>query len=98
MEDCATRKMCFETPASLALEATFDGGRLTSDGGLTWLSKVDEELQLCQTIAACVPEWRKRRGHHSLMSALIRQRVFQIASGYEDQNDSNTLRADPLLK
>jgi hypothetical protein len=81
MEDCATRRMRFETPASLALEATFDGGRLTSDGGLTWLSEVDKELSLCETIAGCVPEWRKRRGRHSL-GALIRQRVFQIASGY----------------
>jgi len=89
--------MRFETQTSLALEATFDGGKLTSDGGLTWLSEVDEELELCETIARCVPEWRKRKGHHSLAS-LIRQRVFQIASGYEDQNDSNTLRADPLLK
>ena len=97
MEDCATRRMRFETPASLALEATFDGGKLTSDGGLTWLSEVDEELELCETIARCVPEWRRRKGHHSLAS-LIRQRVFQIASGYEDQNDSNTLRVDPLLK
>lgn len=97
MEDCATRRMRFETPASLALEATFDGGRLTSDGGLAWLSEVDEELELCQTIAGCGPEWRRRKGRHSLV-ALIRQRVFQIASGYEDQNDSNALRADPLLK
>jgi Transposase DDE domain group 1 len=97
MEDCATRKLRFETKASLALEAAFDGGTRTSDGSLIWLSEVDEELQLCETIAACVPKWRKRRGHHSL-GALIRQRVFQIASGYEDQNGSNTLRADPLLK
>jgi hypothetical protein len=44
-----------------------------------------------------VPEWRKRKGRHSLAS-LVRQRVFQIACGYEDQNDSNSLREDPLLK
>ncbi len=47
MEDCATPKMRFETPASLALEATFDDGKLTSDGGLLWLSEVDEELGFC---------------------------------------------------
>jgi len=89
--------MRFETEAALALEAAFDGGRITSDGGLLWLSEADEELGLCEAISGCVPEWRKRQGRHSLAS-LVRQRVFQIACGYEDQNDSNSLREDPLLK
>jgi Transposase DDE domain group 1 len=98
MTDCATQeKMRFETHSALALEAAFDGGRLTSDGGLVWLAEADEELGLCDAISECVPEWRKRRGHHSLAS-LVRQRVFQIACGYEDQNDSDSLREDPLLK
>jgi Transposase DDE domain group 1 len=97
MSDCATQKMRFETPTPLALEAAFDGGRITSDGGLLWLARVDSELGLCQAISECVPEWRKRRGRHPLAS-LVRQRVFQIACGYEDQNDSDALREDPLLK
>jgi Transposase DDE domain group 1 len=97
MSDCATPPMRFETPTPLALEAAFDGGRITSDGGLLWLSKMDSELGLCQRISECVPEWRNRRGRHPLCS-LVRQRVFQIACGYEDQNDSDTLRDDPLLK
>ncbi|MGH3148495.1 MAG: transposase [Rubrobacter sp.] len=89
--------MRFETPTALALEAAFDGGRLTSDGGLCWLAKADSKLDLCKTIADHVPEWRRREGRHSLV-ALVRQRIFQIACGYEDQNDSNTLRSDPLLQ
>jgi len=89
--------MRFETQTALALDAAFDGGRLTSDGGLVWLAEADEELGLCEAVSECVPEWRKRRGRHSLAS-LVRQRVFQIACGYEDQNDSNCLREDPLLK
>lgn len=97
MKDCATSKLRFETRTPLALEVAFDGGKLTSDGGLTWLAKTDEELGLCEAMAKHVPEWRKREGHHSLV-ALLKQRVFQIACGYEDQNDSDTLRADPLLK
>ncbi len=98
MTDCATSTMHFETEAPLALEATFDGGRITSDGGLLWLAQADSELGLCEAIAEHVPEWRKRRRQHS-MSSLIRQRVLQIACGYEDQNDSNSsLREDPLLK
>src|SRR5215210_1209417 len=97
MSDCATQKMRFETPTPLALEAAFDGGRITSDGGLVWLSKMDSELGLCERISECVEEWQNRRGRHPLCS-LVRQRVFQIACGYEDQNDSDTLREDPLLK
>lgn len=97
MTDCATQPMCFETGTALALEAAFDGGRITSDGGLLWLQKMDSELGLCEAVSECVPEWRKRRGRHALAS-LVRQRVLQIASGYEDQNDSDTLREDPLLK
>jgi hypothetical protein len=89
--------MRFETQTALALEAAFDGGRITSDGGLVWLAELDEELGLCEKMAEHVPEWRKRRGHHPLV-ALVRQRVFQLACGYEDQNDSNSLREDPLLK
>lgn len=97
MSDCSTHPMLFESEAALTLEAAFDGGRITSDGGLPWLAKMDGELGLCEAISEYVPEWRKRKGRHSLHS-LVRQRVFQIACGYEDQNDSNTLREDPLLK
>jgi hypothetical protein len=89
--------MRFETPAKLALEAAFDGGRLTSDGGLTWLAEVDKELGVGQAMAQHIPEWRSRRGRHSMLS-LLKQRVYQIACGYEDQNDSDFLRSDPLLK
>ena len=97
MQDCATYRTYFETQAALEVEAAFDGGRITSDGGLLWLAEADEELGLCEAISGCVPEWRKRRARHSLYS-LVRQRVFQIACGYEDQNDSDSLREDPLLK
>lgn len=97
MSDYATKKMRFETQAALALEAAFDGGRLTSDGGLLWLAETDSEMGLCEAVSECIPEWRTRKGRHSLLS-LLKQRVFQIACGYEDQNDSNSLREDPLLK
>jgi hypothetical protein len=97
MRDFATQKMHFETEVALALEAAFDGGRLTSDSGLLWLKEADAELGLCEAIALCVPEWRRGKVHHSLVT-LVKQRVFQIACGYEDQNDSDSLRTDPLLK
>src|SRR5919199_1563167 len=95
--DCATSSALFATSTPLPLHAAFDGGRLTSDGGLPWLAEADRALGLCALIARYVPEWRRRTAQHAL-ETLVRQRVFQIACGYADQDDADTLRADPLLK
>ena len=84
-------------PLTVPLEAAFDAGRLTSDGGLPWLAEADRALGLCAALARCVPEWRHGPVRHSLPT-LVRQRVFQIACGYADQDDADTLRTDPLLK
>lgn len=97
MPQSATPVFRFAAPAALPLEASFDGGRLTSDGGLPWLDQAEAALGLCAAFAAAIPEWRRGPVRHSL-DTLIRQRVFQIACGYEDQDDADTLRSDPLLK
>jgi hypothetical protein len=97
MNDCATSTTRFET-SPLELEAAFDGGRITSDGGLCWLAQTDRELRVCEAIAEHVPEWRSGSSVRHSLKALVRQRVYQIACGYEDQDDSDTLRSDPLLK
>ncbi|HLZ22553.1 MAG TPA: IS1380 family transposase [Ktedonobacterales bacterium] len=83
--------------SGLPLTAAFDAGRLTSDGGLVWLSEADLSLGICEALAACIPDWRRGRVIHDLPT-LVRQRIFQIACGYADQNDATTLRSDPLLK
>jgi hypothetical protein len=97
MPDSATSPLAFATPTALPLEAAFDGGRLTSDGGLPWLAEAEAALGLCAAFAACIPEWRRRAAPHAL-ETLVRQRVFQLACGYEDQDDADALRHDPLLK
>jgi hypothetical protein len=84
-------------PVALPLEASFDGGRLTSDGGLAWLGEAEAALGVCAALAAVVPEWRRGPVRHAL-ETLVRQRVLQIACGYEDQDDADRLRTDPLLK
>ena len=86
----------FALPTS-SLQARFDGPQLTTEGGLCWLSEADTALGLCALLAAHIPEWRHGSVRHSL-ETLVRQRVFQIACGYEDQDDADTLRSDPLLK
>lgn len=87
----------FAASAPLPLQASFDGGRLTSDGGLPWLEQAENVLGLCTAFAAAIPDWRRGPVRHRL-ETLVRQRVFQIACGYEDQDDADCLRTDPLLK
>jgi hypothetical protein len=94
--DSATPPVTFAT-TPLPLTAAFDGGRLTSDGGLPWLAEADATLGLCAAFADDLPEWRRGAVCHS-REALVRQRVFQIACGYADQDDADTLRHDPVLK
>ena len=79
------------------LDATFDLDALTSDGGLVWLREADAALGLSAALADEIPEWRRRPGRHALVT-LVQQRLYQIACGYQDQNDAATLRHDPLLK
>src|SRR4051812_29605934 len=98
MTNDATFHTCFDTSTALTLEAAFDGGRISADGGLPWLAHLDSELGLCQSLGECVPEWRRGTLTHSLED-LVRQRVLQIACGYEeDQDDADFLRGDPLFK
>jgi DDE family transposase len=94
--DSATTRYHF--PHVLAgCHACFDGRRMTSDGGLVWLAEAERATGICAALAAAIPDWRRRRARHPL-ALLVRQRVFQIACGYADQNDATTLRTDPLLK
>jgi hypothetical protein len=97
MPESATATIQFAVPAPLPLEVSFDGGRLTSDGGLPWVAEAEAVTGICAALATAVPEWRRGPVRHPL-TALVRQRVFQIACGYEDQNDATVLRRDPLLK
>lgn len=57
--DCATIGMHFETQTALVLEAAFDRGRVTSDGGLSWLFEAGSEPGLCEAISECAPGWRE---------------------------------------
>src|SRR5918997_6060765 len=97
MAQSTADRLTFPTRAGVPLVTAFDGGRLTSDGGLPWLAEADTALAVCTTLAEQIPEWRRRVVVHSV-ETLVRQRVFQIACGYEDQDDADTLRSDPLLK
>ena len=80
------------------MTADFAGGSISSDGGLILLRAAERRLGLAEALAGCIREWRDpERVVHSL-SAMLRFRMFAIACGYEDADDSDALRADPLFK
>jgi hypothetical protein len=81
-----------------AVDLDFDGGRLSSDAGLVLLKDPDEQLGLTQGLAAVLKDSRDPRRVHFTLHDLLKQRVLQIAAGYEDANDANTLRHDPIFK
>lgn len=97
MAQSATAALVFAPPAALPLAVDFQGGRLTSDGGWAWVADADAALGLTAALATVLPEPRRRRGRHTRLD-LLRQRLYQIVAGYEDQDDADTLRSDPLLK
>src|SRR3989475_12707603 len=81
-----------------AVDLDFDGGRLSSDAGLVLLKDPDEQLGLTHNLAAVLSDPRDPRRVHFTHHDLLKQRVLQIAAGYEDANDANTLRHDPIFK
>lgn len=86
--------LAFHTQKSLVVENS--GGRLSSDAGLLLVREFDERIGLTAQFAVCLNDTR-RDPQHSLLS-MVRQRVYGIIAGYEDQNDHDTLRHDPVFQ
>jgi hypothetical protein len=75
-----------------------DGGALTSDAGVLLLQELDARLGLTRRLAECLADRRDPAKVRHDVCALLRQRIYQIALGYEDCNDADRLRSDPALK
>lgn len=78
--------------------ARFDGGMLSSDSGVLALVEVEKRLRVADRLAGCIDDPRRpEQSVHSLVD-MIGFRMQMIAAGYEDGNDANRLRADPVFK
>src|SRR5450755_1622615 len=90
----------FSFPAVHAkkVSAAFDGGRLTSNGGVMLLSMAERRLGIAQRLARCFPDGRDPARITHTLADMIRARIFAIACGYEDANDLEYLRKDPAFK
>ena len=80
------------------VSAAFDGGLISSDGGLVLLREVERRLGLAETLAGCIRDRRNQAQVVHALSAMLRFRMFAIACGYEDADDCDALRADPVFK
>ena len=80
------------------MTADFEGGLISSDGGLVLLRGAERRLGLAETLAGCIREWRDPALVVHTLPAMLRFRMFAIACGYEDADDCDALRTDPLFK
>src|SRR6516162_861634 len=81
-----------------AVIARFDGGRLSSEGGLLALREIERRLGLADRLASCLKDPRMPAKVMHRVAEIIRFRLLMIAAGYEDGNDADALRIDPMFK
>lgn len=88
----------FASISGKKVTADFDGGSLTSDAGVMFLREVERGIGLIKRLTDVLKDRRHQSYVEHPYEVLLRQRVFQIACGYEDANDCNELRHDPVIK
>ena len=94
---CNTKPLEFEPHGRRRVVADFDGGPITSDAGLLLLRRVDRHLSVSDQMADCFTDHRDPKRTQYSLRTLIAQRILGIAQGYEDLNDHDQLRHDPLM-
>ena len=95
--DCNQQPLLFQDLGARKVVADFSGGTLSSDAGALMLRQVDLNLGLTAELAQCFYDQRKAFWVDHSVQELLRQRIFGTALGYEDINDHQRLRLDPLL-
>jgi hypothetical protein len=96
--ECTQESFDFPACKRRRVEATFDGGDITSDAGVLLLQQADRRLGLSTAVAKALHDPRRRASCAHGLDSLIRQRLFGLALGYEDLNDHHALRHDLALQ
>ena len=95
--ECSQLAFDFQPLGARQVVADFEGGTITSDAGGLLLREVESRTELLAKLARCFDDYRDVELIEHSVTDLIKQRVFALALGYEDLNDHDQLRADPLL-
>jgi len=98
MSDGSPKQLCFPPLAGQTIRADFDGGALSSDFGALLLRGIDRQIGLTERLATAIRDKRHQSYVAHPLRDLLGQRIYQIAAGYADANDANSLRRDPLFK
>ncbi len=93
----ANQSLLFDDLGPRRVQADFSGGHLSSDGGVLLLRQIDRGLGLSRALAQCFQDTRNQVFVDHAVEELLAQRLEGLALGYEDLNDHDTLRLDPLL-
>src|SRR4030043_561749 len=98
MTECNQQSIQFSSLKNKKITADFNGGSLTSDAGALLLREVDRHIRLTDAIKRCIPDPRNEFFIVHQQKTMLAQRIFGIALGYEDLNDHQSLRQDPLFQ
>jgi len=93
--DDSAAPISFPAVGRKKLTAAFDGGRLTSDGGVLLLAQAERSMGICARLAACIADRRDPARVTHKLDDILRARILAICCGYEDADDLDTLRDDP---
>ena len=98
MSDDSLLRFNFPAIRRKKIVAAFDGGRLTSNGGVMLLAAAERRLGIADKLAALITDPRDRHRVTHRLADILRARILAIACGYEDGNDLDHLRSDPGFK
>jgi hypothetical protein len=97
MTECNQSSFGFEASGRREIVARFDGGTISSDGGALLLRQTDKRLNLLARLAECFLDGRNQKQVEHTIGEMLAQRIYGLALGYEDLNDHEQLRKDPLF-
>lgn len=97
MTECNQETFAFTAHLSRRVEAGFTAGQVSSDGGALLLREVERRINLLGRLAGCFRDGRNQDLVEHKLSEMLAQRIYGLALGYEDLNDHEQLRSDPLL-
>lgn len=97
MTECNQTCFSFSSHFQREVVARFDGGTITSEAGARLLRRTEQRTGILRQFAGCFTDYRQPEKLEHSVPELVRQRVYGLALGYEDRNDHDQLRQDPLL-
>ncbi len=98
MDDDTLLPLDLPPVARKSVNVAFDGGQLSSDGGVLLVGAVERELAIAERLAACLCDRRDPARIDYTVVEMLKTRMFAIAAGYEDADDCDALRSDPIFK